>query len=76
MPDRTLLAAKMWLPIDAEDEPVPAVLEFLPYRKREGTRNRDRINHPPVAEADYARVCVDIRGTDDSEDVCHDEYTP
>ncbi len=76
MPDGTRLAAKMWIPIDAEDEPVPAVLEFLPYRKRDGTRGRDRTNHPPVAEAGYACVRVDIRGTGDSEGVYHDEYTP
>jgi putative CocE/NonD family hydrolase len=76
MPDGTRLAAKMWLPIDAEDEPVPAILEFLPYRKREGTRHRDRVNHPPVAEAGYACIRVDIRGTGDSEGVYHDEYTP
>ena len=73
--DGTRLAAKIWLPIDAEDEPVPAILEYLPYRKRDGTRGRDRTNHPPVAEAGYACVRVDIRGTGDSEGVYHDEYS-
>ena len=76
LPDGTRLAAKIWLPIDAEDEPVPAVLEYLPYRKRDGTRDRDRVNHPPVAEAGYACIRVDIRGTGDSESIYHDEYTP
>ena len=28
--DGCRLAARIWLPRDAEDEPVPAVLEFLP----------------------------------------------
>jgi len=73
--DGTRLAAKIWLPIDAEEEPVPAILEYLPYRKRDGTRGRDRLNHPPVAEAGYACIRVDIRGTGESESVYHDEYT-
>ena len=75
LPDGTRLAAKIWLPVDAEEEPVPAILEYLPYRKRDGTRGRDRTNHPPVAAAGYACVRVDIRGTGDSEGVYHDEYT-
>ena len=27
------LAGRLWLPAGAEDEPVPAILEYLPYRK-------------------------------------------
>jgi hypothetical protein len=30
--DGCRLAARIWLPADAEQEPVPAVLEYLPYR--------------------------------------------
>ena len=41
MPDGTKLAARIWLPEDAEDDPVPAILEYLPYRKRDGTVDRD-----------------------------------
>lgn len=33
----TQLAARIWLPVDAERKPVPAILEYLPYRKRTGT---------------------------------------
>lgn len=39
--DGTRLAARIWLPDDAETDPVPAVFEFLPYRKRDGTAPRD-----------------------------------
>jgi uncharacterized protein len=39
--DGTLLAARIWLPEDAEHNPVPAILEYLPYRKRDGTYERD-----------------------------------
>ena len=28
--DGTRLAARIWLPIDAEEQPVPAILEYLP----------------------------------------------
>ena len=38
--DGTRLAARMWLPEDAERNPVPAILEYLPYRKRDGTSER------------------------------------
>jgi predicted acyl esterase len=43
--DGTRLAARMWLPEDAEKNPVPAVLEYIPYRKRDGTRGRDEPMH-------------------------------
>ena len=29
------LAATVWLPEDAEREPVPGILEIIPYRKRD-----------------------------------------
>ena len=35
------LAARIWLPADAEARPVPALLEYLPYRKRDMTRAGD-----------------------------------
>ena len=41
--DGTMLAARIWLPNDAEQNPVPAILEYLPYRKRDGTYERDAL---------------------------------
>ena len=41
--DGTTLAARIWLPEDAEQNPVPAILEYLPYRKRDGTYERDAL---------------------------------
>ena len=35
LPDGTRLAARIWLPEGAEARPAPAVLEFLPYRRRD-----------------------------------------
>ena len=46
MPDGCRLAARIWLPVDAEDDPVPAVLEYLPYRRRDGTASGMRSRSP------------------------------
>jgi predicted acyl esterase len=62
MPDGCRLAARIWLPEDAEDDPVPAILEYLPYRKRDGTIERDHLTHPYFAGHGYACVRVDMRG--------------
>ena len=72
--DGTNLAARIWLPEDAEVNPVPTILEYLPYRKRDGTVERDQLTHPYFAAHGYASVRVDMRGTDDSEGVCLGEY--
>lgn len=74
MPDGVKLAARIWLPEDAEADPVPAVLEYLPYRKRDGTAERDALTHPYFAGHGYAGVRVDMRGTGDSEGICKGEY--
>ena len=74
MPDGTKLAARIWLPQDAEADPVPAILEYLPYRRRDGTSYRDSQTQPYVAGHGYAAVRVDIRGTGDSEGLMLDEY--
>jgi uncharacterized protein len=72
--DGTRLAARIWLPVDAEAHPVPAVLEYLPYRKGDGMSERDSRLHPYVAGFGYALVRVDIRGTGESDGILHDEY--
>ena len=76
MSDGVSLAAKLWLPEGADTDPVPAVLEYLPYRKRDSCRARDRDMHPYFAGHGYAGVRVDLRGTGDSDGVYHDEYLP
>ena len=72
--DGRRLAARIWLPGDAEAQPVPAILEYLPYRKRDGTAPRDETNYPVFAAAGYAGVRVDIAGTGDSDGHLADEY--
>jgi uncharacterized protein len=72
--DGTRLAARIWLPDDAERNPVPAILEYLPYRKRDGTYDRDALTHPYLAGHGYAGVRVDIRGSGESDGLLTDEY--
>ncbi len=74
MNDGVRLAARIWLPENAENQPVPAILEYIPYRKRDGVRQRDDIMNPYIAGHGYACVRVDIRGSGDSEGILHDEY--
>jgi len=72
--DGCRLAARIWKPHDALQTPVPAILEYLPYRRRDGTINRDELKYPYLAKNGYAGVRVDIRGSGDSEGLLYDEY--
>jgi putative CocE/NonD family hydrolase len=74
--DGTRLAARVWLPEDAEQDPVPAILEYLPYRKRDGTAVRDALTHPYMAGHGYACLRVDMRGNGESDGLMLDEYLP
>lgn len=71
--DGRRLAARVWLPRTIER--VPAILEYLPYRKRGGTEARDDVNFAVFAEHGYAGVRVDIAGTGESDGALTDEYT-
>jgi len=73
--DGARLAARLWLPPDAESRPVPAVVEVSPYRHDDHTRRRDLVRHPYFAEHGYASLRVDIRGSGSSDGVLRDEYT-
>lgn len=72
--DGCRLAARIWLPVDAERNPVPAVLEYIPYRKNDGTITSDVLRHPYFAGYGYASLRVDLRGTGDSDGLIFDEY--
>src|SRR5574339_80170 len=74
MSDVCRLAARIWLPADAEAAPVPAILEYIPYRKRDFTRPRDEPMHHYFAGHGYAAVRVDLRGSGDSDGLLLDEY--
>ena len=61
MSDGTRLAARIWLPEDAEHDPVPAILEYLPYRKGDAFAARDRATtrtSPATATRACASTCA------------------
>ena len=69
------LAARIWLPEDAEQNRVPAILEYIPYRKRDMTALRDGAAHGYLAGHGYACIRLDVRGVGDSEGVYGDQFT-
>ncbi len=69
--DGTRLSARIWLP---DGPPAPAILEYLPYHHRDGTRERDALTYPWFAARGYAGVRVDIRGSGESGGLLSDEY--
>jgi putative CocE/NonD family hydrolase len=71
-PDGTRLAAKLWRPAEGRN---PAMLEYLPYRKHDGTRSRDQGLHMYLAGHGYACLRGDIRGCGESEGLLLDEYS-
>ncbi len=73
--DGRRLAARIWLPSIDSLKPVPAILEYLPYRKRDGTAMRDDSTYPVFARAGYAGVRVDLSGTGESDGEFDDEYS-
>ena len=72
--DGTRLACRYWLPVDAEEHPVPAVLEYIPYCKRDGTSARDEAMHPFLAGHGYCSIRVDMRGSGESDGLLDGEY--
>ena len=74
MPDGCRLAARLWMPAPASAGPAPAIIEYIPYRKRDGTRERDEAMHRYFAAHGYAALRIDLRGSGESDGVLHDEY--
>lgn len=70
--DGTMLSSRIWLP--QTKEKIPAILEYIPYRKNDGTRTRDEPMHGYFAGNGYAVVRVDIRGSGESDGLLKDEY--
>jgi uncharacterized protein len=74
--DGCRLAARVWRPESSGDDPVPAILEYLPYRKGDNTAAGDASVAAWFARRGYAYLRVDIRGTGDSDGIIEDEYAP
>ncbi len=74
MSDGCRIAAKIWLPESSRKKPVPAIMEYIPYRKRDIKARRDSQIHGFFAAHGYACIRADLRGSGDSEGVLRDEY--
>ncbi|TFH85120.1 CocE/NonD family hydrolase [Billgrantia azerbaijanica] len=72
--DGVELCGRLWLPEGAVERPVPAILEYIPYRLRDGSARRDAMHHRYFAGHGYASIRVDLRGSGDSGGVLADEY--
>jgi putative CocE/NonD family hydrolase len=72
--DGRRLAARLWLPRDAAQKPAPAVIEYMPYRKRDQTRTRDEPIHAWLAARGYACLRVDMHGSGESDGILRQEF--
>ena len=70
--DGTKLSYRLWVP--KTKNPTPAILEYIPYRKRDGTRGRDEPMHGFFSGQGYAVIRVDMRGSGESDGLMHGEY--
>ncbi len=71
------LAGHVWFNAEARKagRKCPAIVEFNPYRRRDGTMIVDAKMYPWFAYNDYLCFRVDLQGSGDSEGVLTDEYT-
>lgn len=72
MRDGVRLSARIWIP---ESNKTPAVLEYIPYRKRDLYRPYDDTAGAMLAAGGVAFVRLDVRGSGDSEGAIDDEYS-
>src|SRR5262249_42881643 len=64
------LAATLWRPVPVAERPTErfgCVIEYIPYRRDDGTAMRDAVRHPFFAAHGIAALRVDIRGSGDSD---------
>ena len=72
--DGRRLAVRLFLPRNAATHPAPVILEYIPYRRRDGTRLGDEAMHRFFAASGFACARVDIAGMGDSDGLVDDEY--
>jgi hypothetical protein len=75
LPDEERLAIRLWLPQDADERPVSAILDAVPYRRSDGTAIGDAAWGTYFAARGFAFARVDLRGSGDSSGILTDEYT-
>ncbi len=75
MSDGAKLGARLWLPESDSGEKIPAILEYIPYRKDDYSALRDSTTIAWFANHGYACLRVDMRGSGSSDGIMLDEYT-
>src|SRR5262249_9909668 len=70
------IAVRLFLPVDADAKPVPAILDYFPYRKSDFSCWRDSTTYAYMAKRGYACVKADSRGTGDSDGLQLDQFSP
>ncbi|MEH2545580.1 putative acyl esterase [Bradyrhizobium sp. AZCC 2262] len=68
------LGARLWRPADAEGVPVPALVDYHPYRSSDGSALADEGIYASLAARGYACVKLDVRGTGNSEGLHRDQF--
>ena len=72
--DGRRLAARLWLPAEAPPARAPAIVEYMPYRKRDQTRSRDEPIHSWFAARGFASLRVDTHGSGESDGILRQEF--
>ena len=72
--DGNKLAAKFFKPNLSDKKKIPAILEYIPYRKNDYTSVQDYAVHKYFAGYGYMSVRVDMRGSGESDGLLLDEY--
>jgi putative CocE/NonD family hydrolase len=74
--DGDRMSARAWIPVDADEHPVPVIVEYHPYRKRDLSAINNEPMHGYLAGHGYASVRLEIRGSGESDGILRDEYLP
>ncbi|QOZ51458.1 CocE/NonD family hydrolase [Bradyrhizobium sp. CCBAU 53338] len=68
------LAGRLWRPAGADQDPVPAIVDYHPYRSSDGSAPADEAIYARLASRGYACVKLDVRGTGNSDGLHPDQF--
>ena len=72
--DGVMLSARLWLPVLAPGERVPAIVDCHPYCVTDSSAIGNSRVYPYYAAHGYGCLRVDLRGSGNSEGILRDEY--
>lgn len=74
LPTGVSLGARIWRPVDAERNPVPAIVDYHPYRGCDYSAIGDSMRYSLLASKGYVCVKLDARGTGNSTGIHPDQF--